>query len=114
MSTPFEAEIRFLNRKLFMMNIKWEPLVAMSQIVTAAIPDEEARSIVNKLRETLIKKAGVQFPKMVFSMPSKLKGGTRVIIAVSLLRDFFSDEIDGWSGGGGRRYNPLSTRPGKR
>jgi len=114
MSTPFANEIAFLNRKLFGTKVTWEARPALSQIITPALPDAEAKNIVSKLRERLGKKAVVEFQKMVTSSPSKLSGGTRIIIAVPILREIFGDEIDGWGGGGGRRYNPLSTRPGPR
>lgn len=114
MSKPFANEIAFLNRKLFGTKVNWETRPALGQILTPVLPEAEAKNIVSKLRDALGKKAVLEFQKMVTSMASKLQGGSRVIITVSILREVFSDEIDGWGGGGGRGYNPLSTKPGPR
>lgn len=111
MSTPFQSEIAFLNRKLLTTKVKWEILPALSQIVSPPLPDDQAKNIVAKLKDAFGKKVILDFNKIVFSTPSKLRGGTRVIVIVPLLREHFAGEIDGWSGGGGRGYNPFSTRP---
>jgi len=111
MSTQYAAEIAFLNRKLLTTKIKWEILPAVSQIVSPPLTDSETKSIISRLKDALGRKASAQFHKMVFSATSKLRGGTRVIILVPLLREIFANEIDPYGGGGGRGYNPLSTRP---
>ena len=113
MSDLYRAEIAFLNRRLLTTKINWQVLPAMSQIATPAMSEDKAKLLVSKLKDALLRKAKEKFHTMVFLASSKLQGGTRVIIAVPLLREFFSDEIDGWGGGGGRGYNPLSTRPTK-
>lgn len=111
MSEQYQSEIAFLNRKLLTTKVKWAILPALSQIVSPPLPDAEAKNVVAKLKDALGKKAILEFHKMIFSAPSKLQGGTRVIVHVALLREIFGDEIDGGGGGGGRGYNPLSTRP---
>lgn len=111
MSTQYQSEIAFLNRKLLTTKVSWTILPALSQIVSPPLSDSEVKNIIAKFKDALGKKAIIEFPKMIFSAPSKLQGGSRVIVNVPLLREIFASEIDGWSGGGGRRYNPLSTRP---
>lgn len=106
-----EVEIRFLKRKLPTMNIKWELMPAVGQIISASISEDEAKKIISNLRDALLKKAGVNFPKMVFSVASKLRGGMRVVVVMSLLREIFGDEMADDSGGGGKSYNPFSTKP---
>jgi hypothetical protein len=111
MSTTYQSEINFLNRKLLTTKVQWTILPALSQIVSPSLQELEAKNILAKLRDALARKAILEFNKMIFLAPSKLQGGTRVIVNVPLLREIFSDEIDGWSGGGGRKHRqrPLST-----
>lgn len=111
MSTPYAAEIAFLNRRLFGTKIQWKPLPALTQIVSNPLPETDAKNLIGKLRDTIGKKALADFTKMVTSVYNKARGGTLVIISVKILREHYSQEIDGWSGGGGHGYNPLSTRP---
>jgi len=113
-TSTYAAEIAFLNRKLPSANVKWEILAALSQIVSPPLAEGEAQNIVANYKKMLGNKMGIRFNKTIFTVASKLRGGMRIAISVSLLREFFGDEIDGDAGGGGGRgYNPLQTRPGR-
>ena len=73
--------------------------------------------LVEQYKQVMVDKAktnNVPFVQIMFVVPSKLSGGIRIAISVPKLRQAFSDEIDVASGGGGRGYNPLTTRPGMR
>lgn len=107
----FESEKAFLNRKLPTNNVNWEVLPALSQLISPPLAEQEAKNIVSQLKDALGKKCAIVFHKMVFSANSKLRGGMRVVVSVSLLREFFAGEIDGGGGGGGRGLNPLQTNP---
>lgn len=107
----YAKEVTFLDRKLLASNVKWESREAVSQLMSPPMPPNEASNIISKLRDALAKKSGLDFPKMVQPVASKLSGGTRVVIAVNLLRQHFADEIDAASGGGGRGLNPMQSRP---
>jgi len=111
MSNAYENEKAFLNRKLVTKKIEWEIVPALSQLISPPLPENEIKEIISQFRDVLGKKAAVVFPKMVFSVNSKLRGGLRVVVAIGLLREFFGAEIDGGGGGGGRRLNPLQTNP---
>lgn len=110
MST-FENEKAFLNRKLVTKTVNWEVLAAMSQLCSPALSEAEAKDIVSTLKDALGKSAALVFQKMIFSVNSKLKGGYRVIASVPLLREYFGDEIEAYSGGGGKGMTPMSTQP---
>jgi|GEM_PF-1779921 len=107
----YASEIAFINRKLPNNKVKWETLMAKSEIISPPLSDTEAKSIVTALKDALGKKALTTFHKMVFTVSSKLRGGTRVVISVTLLREVFANEIDGDTGGGGKSYNPLTNQP---
>jgi hypothetical protein len=108
----FDAEKRFLNRKLVLDTINWEDRPVISQVLSPAMPDLEAKKIHGNLRDMLARKAGLLLDKMVFLVDVKSQQGfKRVVVNVKLLRDKFVDEIDGWAGGGGHGLNPLRTDP---
>lgn len=111
MSDTYKAEIAFLNRTLPTANIKWETLPVLTQLVSPPFSEPEANGFVEKYKDLLGKRVGMRFGKMMFTTTSKLRGGTRIAVSVTLLREVFSREIDGEGGGGGRGLNPLSTRP---
>jgi hypothetical protein len=113
--TTYQSEIAFLNRKLPTEKIKWEVIAAMGQIVTPIIPESDANAIFKNYKNVFGLKAGFSFNKMFMVMPNKLKPGfARLVVVVEVLRDIFGGEIDSGGGGGGRGYNPLSTRPGQK
>jgi hypothetical protein len=107
----YANELAFINRKLVNATIKWDTVEAMEQVISQTISEIEAKNLINQLREALLKKAGMLFPKMVFSVHSKLHGGSRIVISIPMLREVFAGEIDFDSSGGGRGLNPLKTRP---
>lgn len=107
----YAAEIAFVNRKLFNNKVKWEALPAKSEIISPPLSESEAKNVVSSLKDAFSKKALVVFNKMVFTVSSKLRGGTRVVVSINLLREFFGGEIDGDFGGGGKSYNPYSNQP---
>lgn len=112
--TIYKAEIDFLNRKLPTANIKWQSLSALSQLASPPLSDAEANNLIAQYKSIMAdaaKQNQVLFNKMVFTVASKLRGGIRVAVSIPLLRQVFGHEIDGVSGGGGRGYNPLTTRP---
>lgn len=111
MSNNYASEIAFINRKLPNNKVKWETLAAKSEIISPPLSDAEAKSVVTSLKDALGKKALALFHKMVFTVSSKLRGGTRVVISITILREVFASEIDGDTGGGGKSYNPLSNQP---
>jgi hypothetical protein len=115
--TEYTAEIAYLKRRLPTANITWQSRSAMAQIISAPLNDKEAHSLVEQYKQVMFHKAkshNIPFGQIMFVVPSKLNGGIRIAIAVPKLRQAFSDEIDVASGGGGRGYNPLTTRPGMR
>lgn len=106
----YEAEIRFLNRKLVGHTINWEIRAAIEQIMTPLLPEAKAKEIFEDLKRCLSAKAGLLMEKMVFIV--NVKGQSRVVISARLLRDKFASEIDGGGGGGGGPgLNPLKTTP---
>lgn len=107
----YESEKAFLNRKLPTNNVNWEVLPALSQLISPPLAEPDAKNVVSQLKDALSKKCAIVFHQMVFSASSKLRGGTRVVVSVPLLREYFAGEIDGWTGGGGRGLNPLQTNP---
>lgn len=107
----FEKEIAFLSRKLLNIKVTWKALPAVSQIISDAISNEKAKEIYSQLKNSIGKKAVLDFPKFIRIETSKSTGITRIVVMVHLLREYFASEIDGGGGGGGRGYNPLSTRP---
>lgn len=111
MSNNYAAEIAFINRRLPTNKVKWEILPAKSEIISPLLSDTEASNIVNALKDALSKRALAVFHKIVSTVSSKLRGGTRVVISVTLLREYFAGEIDGDTGGGGKGYNPLTNQP---
>ncbi len=111
MSINYASEIAFINRKLPNNKVKWETLIAKSEIISPPLSEVEAKTIVSALKDALSKKSLVVFHKMIFTVSSKLRGGTRVVISISILRDIFASEIDGDAGGGGKGYNPRTNQP---
>lgn len=106
----YEAEIRFLNRKLVGHSINWEIRSAVEQIMTPLLSENKAKEIHEELKRALSAKAGLLMDKMAFTV--SVKGQMRVVISVRLLRDKFASEIDGGGGGGGGPgLNPLKTTP---
>lgn len=108
---PFEKEKIFLNKKLLTSPIEWKELPSLAQVISPSLNNAEIKNIISSLRDSFNKKAAIVFRKMVYSVDSKLNGGTRVVVVIPLLREFFADEIDSASGGGGRGLTPLQTRP---
>lgn len=111
MSTNYASEIAFINRKLSNNKVKWEALAAKSEIISPSLSEMEAKNIISALKDALGKKSLAVFHKMIFTVSSKLRGGTRVVISINLLREIFANEIDGDIGGGGKGYNPLTNQP---
>lgn len=111
MSNNYAAEIAFINRKLSNNKVKWETLAAKSEIISPPLSEAEAKSVIATLKDALSRKALVVFHKMVFTVNSKLRSGTRVVISITLLREFFASEIDNDFGGGGKGYNPKTNQP---
>lgn len=111
--SEYTAEKNFINRKLLTLKQEWDVLPARSELISAPLAEPEAKNIVNTLKDALGKKKGVLvvFHKMVSTVTSKLRGGTRVIISIPLLREYFAGEIEVDWGGGGRGLNPLQTTP---
>jgi hypothetical protein len=110
MST-YENEKAFLNRKLVTKTINWEVIAAVSQLCSPPLAEAEAKEIVATFKDALHRKAAIVFHKMIFTVNSKLRGGIRVIVSIPLLREFFADEIDYPSGGGGKGLTPMATQP---
>ncbi len=110
-SNNYASEIAFINRKIPNSKVQWETLPAKSELISPSLSEAEAKNIVATLKEAIGKRALVVFNKMIFTVSSKLRGGTRVVISINLLREFFGNEIDSDSGGGGKGYNPFTNQP---
>lgn len=103
----YNDEIAFLNRKLFGRKIQWKAIPALSQIASTTLSKFDALEIVNKLQvqlETKCKKQQKLFSNMVWIFKDSI-----VLVNVPLLREVFGDEIDGFSGGGGRKMRVKTT-----
>lgn len=106
----YEAEIKFLNKKLTGHVIKWEVRSAVEQVMTPLLSNDTANQILADLKRTLAAKAGMLMDKMAFVV--QVKGQARVVVSIKLLREKFAGEIDaGGGGGGGPGLNPLKTSP---
>lgn len=110
MST-YEAEKKFLNKKLVPQEVNWDVLPAVSQLVSPNFSEVDAKGIVSRLKDALYAKCARVFTQLTFTRPSKLSGGSRVVVDIKLLREYFGNEIETSWGGGGRGLNPNQTTP---
>ena len=107
-------EIAFLERKLATKRIQWKAIVPLEQIASTGLTKFEALEAVNRLEMQFKEKCNKQ--QNPFANIVSIAKETVVIIKVPALREVFADEIDGFSGGGGRknRVRPLQTTLGRR
>lgn len=107
----YNDEIAFLNRKLIGKKIQWKAVAALEQIASSGLTKFDALDVVNKLQVQLEAKCKKQ--QKLFSSIVSIFKETIVVVKVPLLREVFGDEIDGFSGGGGRKMRvkttPIST-----
>lgn len=105
----FRAEIAFLRRKMPTIHVEWKVLPAVSQVMSQQY---KIKAHVDQLREKLYlmlrNKAGNKFDDMCFIASSA--NGFRLVVNIIKLREVFADEIDGWSGGGGRGIRPIDAK----
>lgn len=97
----YNDEIAFLERKLLGKKIAWKAIAPLAQLASNGLNQFDALEVVNRLKLQLEAKCQKQ-QKLFSSIVSIFKDNT-VIIKVPLLREVFGDEIDGFSGGGGRK-----------
>jgi hypothetical protein len=105
----YTDEIAFIERKLIGKKVQWKAIQALEQIASADLSKFDALNIVDKLKTQLEEKCKKR--QKLFTNIVAIFKETTVVIKVPALREVFGDEIDGFSGGGGRkmRVNPLST-----
>jgi len=111
----YADEIAFIERKLLGKRVQWKAIQALDQIASTGLSQFDALDVVNKLKEQLEGKCKKH--QKLFSNIVSIFKDTNVIIKIPALREVFGDEIDGFSGGGGRKMRvkttPLKTSMGR-
>lgn len=103
----YADEIAFIERKLFDKRVKWRAIQALDQIASVGLSQFEALDVVNRLKMQLEEKCNKR--QKLFSNIVNIFKDTNVIIKIPALREVFGDEIDGFSGGGGRKMRVKTT-----
>jgi hypothetical protein len=107
----YNDEIAFLERRLAGKKIAWKAVAPLEQLASNGLSQFDALEVVNRLKLQL--EAKCQKHKKIFSSMVSIIKDSIVVVKVPLLREVFGDEIDGFSGGGGRKMrvnpNPLPT-----
>lgn len=100
-------EIGFIERKLSGgKKVQWKPVAALEQVASVGLSKFDALDVVSRLQSQLDDKCKKQ-QKLFSNMVSIIKDSI-VVIKIPFLREVFGEEIDGFSGGGGRKFRNRS------